>query len=295
MESNGYKIKNLRYAKTINLKNNMIELLSCSADGSVVHWTNRGKEKTPFDYTSWIAEKVYTPEDKNHAINILETLFISSTEKYFVIFSANSFISIYYFDEDLKEFFLLDKVKFKKLQDAMTITPLNESYLLLLSGGYDSLIHVYLVKRIVKKNQLLDKKDLIQFKVSLSGHVNDIRDISAISSHTDSTDEFYFATCSQDTYIRIWQVNKLSTIQNPTNDVFEEYKSKTSYVISASEDFYNITLDSVLSGHEEAVSSVRWGRINNQTVLLSSSFDFTVGVWSYDKRYVLYYKIEHME
>jgi WD40 repeat protein len=277
----------------------LIELLSCSADGSVIHWTNRSHLKmaqSPFDYSSWTAEKVYTPEEKDPSINILETLTISSTEKYFVVFSANSSTSIYYYDANLNEFLLLDKIRFKKLQDAMTITPLNDKYSLLLSGGYDSLIHVYLVKRVVDRQQLVEKNNLIEFKVSLSGHANDIRDISAISPYTDSSTEFYFATCSQDTYIRIWQVNKLSTTHNPTNDVFEEYKSKTSYVISAAEEFYNITLDSVLSGHEEAVSSVRWGRINDHTVLLSSSFDFTVGVWSYDKRYVLKINyLEHME
>ncbi len=176
----------------------------------------------------------------------------------------------------------------------MTLTCLNESYLMLLSGGYDSLINVYLVMRVKAMNRhLLEDKassiSPVQFKLSLTGHLNDIRDIAAFSPYTDPTDEFYFATCAQDTYIRIWHVNQLekhSNIPENTHDVFEEYKSKTSYVLAADEEYYNITLDSVLSGHEEAISSVRWGKINDQTVILSSSFDFTVGVWSFDHRYV---------
>lgn len=51
---------------------------------------------------------------------------------------------------------------------------------------------------------------------------------------------------------------------------------------------YNITLESVIQHHQDAVSSVCWqteaeeGKITD-LVLLSSSFDFTVALWKADE------------
>ena len=57
------------------------------------------------------------------------------------------------------------------------------------------------------------------------------------------------------------------------NSIYDEYKSKSSYVIKMpihdkekltpinDYDYYNITLDSVLTGHEDMVSSVTWGKM----------------------------------
>lgn len=56
---------------------------------------------------------------------------------------------------------------------------------------------------------------------------------------------------------------------------------------------YNITLESVLAGHQESVSTIRWGVRKdreegkaieglNELCLLSCSFDFTVCIWKPD-------------
>jgi WD40 repeat protein len=188
----------------------------------------------------------------------------------------------------------------KKLQDAICLTILNENYLLLITGGYDSLINIYTVMRIKEINNFIPKKvefSPCNFKLSLHGHLNDIRDISAISPYSDDTQSLLFASCSQDTNIRLWQVIPLNnkdikfmaeTINTKGSlSIFDEYKSKTSYVLKTERDeFYNIILDSVLSGHEESVSSVRWGYIDNKPVILSSSFDFTIGIWKFEEKYV---------
>lgn len=151
-----------------------------------------------------------------------------------------------------------------------------------------------------------------QLLVSLSGHVNDIRDISAVSPYTHNSQALFFASCSQDTYIRTWHVTKLKDNDlsamagkvnvNKTNSIFDEYKSKTSYVIQLEKsienatstslpyDYYNITLDSILSGHEESVSSVKWIMFNDNYALLSSSFDFTVAIWIYDSKHNIWNK-----
>lgn len=148
-------------------------------------------------------------------------------------------------------------------------------------------------------NHILDKKEFspCSHKISMQGHVNNIREISAICPKLDDTNELYFASSSQDTYIRIWHVVQLNsdeiksmaeTInQKGSLSIFDAYKSKTSYVIKTDKDeYYNVILDSVLSGHEESVSSVKWGYLDSKPVLISSSFDFTVGIWKFDEKYV---------
>jgi WD40 repeat protein len=223
-------------------------------------------------------------------------------EKYFVTFSASGKLDLFYFDIDLNEYKMFYSIPFKKkLQDAVCLTVLNDSYLLLLTGGYDSVIHVYTVMRIKEINtHLLNKTEFtpVMHKLSMQGHVNNIRDISAICPLLDDTEHTYFASASQDTYIRLWHVVELQSSelksmadtinQKGSLSIFDEYKSKTSYVIKTEKDeYYNIILDSVISGHEESVSSIRWGYLNNKPVLLSSSFDFTVGIWSFDETHVI--------
>ena len=64
----------------------------------------------------------------------------------------------------------------------------------------------------------------------------------------------------------------------------KQYESKTSVVIQQEDELvYNIALESVLASHQDAVSSVEWGLIDNsQLCLLTCSFDFTVCVWKPD-------------
>ena len=94
----------------------------------------------------------------------------------------------------------------------------------------------------------------------------------------DNTKSIFFCSCSQDSYIRIWNLTKLEKNDlskladdintSKANSIYDEYKSKTSYVIKIpihnkekinltnEFEYYNITLESVLSGHEDVVSSV---------------------------------------
>jgi elongator complex protein 2 len=190
---------------------------------------------------------------------------------------------------------------------------------MMLTGGYDRKINVYTVMRVCTMNQQLQLNNSlenikpVEFCTSLVGHENDIRDISIVSPEKfDDTNSIFFCSCSQDTYIRIWNVtklenNNLSTLANnvnalKTNSIYDEYKSKTSYVIKVPIhdkekltmnyecEYYNITLESVLSGHEDVVSSVTWGKIDQNFVILSSSLDFSVGIWVYDKKYNIWDK-----
>lgn len=89
-----------------------------------------------------------------------------------------------------------------------------------------------------------------------------------------------------------------SILKNNNNvvNVFEEYKSKLSYIFKTDQDrYYNIILESVLTGHEEAVSSVQWANFDNKIILISSSFDFTVGIWEFCPKEVYKHELLTLE
>ena len=300
--------------------NELIEFISVGSDGKILHWLNGNKEKNVFDYQSWKLKKEYKTSDQNKfiSINCIETLFISPIEKYFTVFTSNGILDFFYFDVDLNEFKIFYSLNYsKKLQDTLCLTVLNNSHLLLLSGGYDRVINVHSIMRIKKLNSELQKNNdyskikPVELLVSLSGHENDIRDISCVCPETHNSKTIFFCSCSQDNYIRIWNITKLEENAlnkladkiniNKTNSIYDEYKSKTSYVIKVEKDdhknviidydYYNITLESILSGHEDAVSSVQWEKIDDENYyILSSSFDYTVSVWIFDKKHNIWNK-----
>jgi len=88
-------------------------------------------------------------------------------------------------------------------------------------------------------------------------------------------------------------------IKEEDGDDIHIYQSKTSYVLDLADELeehsvYNIAIDSILTQHQEAVSSVAWGphdRYLNKMVagapasslqdlyLLTSSFDLSVCLW----------------
>lgn len=247
----------------------------------------------------------YSNEKDNSGINFLNTLYINDKENYFITFSTNGNLNIYSYNSEKKKYILYStKCYKKKLQDAVCITILDDEYLLLLSGGYDNLINVHVIKRDLSylcenNNENFDNVEIV-YKLSLQGHVNSIRDIVALPHSMNKINkDLMFASCSQDSYIRLWHVAKITqeeidflveNIEKKGNTgIYEEYKTKMSYVIKTKDqNYFNIVLDSVLSGHEESVSSVRWGVIENQNVLLSSSFDFTLSLWKFDESMVCY-------
>lgn len=179
----------------------------------------------------------------------------------------------------------------------------------MLTGGYNKKINLYTIMRVKTMSQqlILNNNDLkkikpVDFFTSLVGHENDIRDIDIVSPEKyDDTKSIFFCSCSQDSYIRVLNTTKLDKNDlsaladnlntSKTNSIYDEYKSKAFNVIKVpihdKEDinlknkyeYYNITLDSVLSGHEDVVSSVTWGKIVDNFVILSSCLYFSVDIW----------------
>jgi len=286
---------------------NSAELLSCSSEGNICHWVN--PSGNVFNYSSWNLKDKYTDKENNNnsvsgaGINFLNSLYISENEKYFYTFSTNGNLILWALNTFNDKYEIYARLNYKKkLQDALALMLLDDDYLLLLSGGYDNLINVHIIKRKNfndnNNNNLVD----IEYKLSIQGHNNSIRDIQIapnlnLNSNSNINNERLFASSSQDSYIRLWSISKISKqeidklIENmetkKNNTIYEEYKTKMSYLFrTKDQEYYNIVLDSVLGGHEESVSSIRWGNIENKNVLLSSSFDFTLGIWKLDEQMV---------
>lgn len=187
----------------------------------------------------------------------------------------------------------------RNLQETVALHGLGSNHILLLSGGYDSQIHVYSTQRGIEQTPLT-------YHFSMLGHFNSIKsltfspEIGRNSEDPDKQEIFYLASCSQDHNIRIWKIQPLSNLakqefkeeaKENMNEWTDQFKTKTSYVLSLQDEkVFNFTLESVLQHHQEAVSSVQWSVASSVRAeerpltiedlnLLSSSFDFTVCIW----------------
>ena len=171
--------------------------------------------------------------------------------------------------------------------------------MLLLTGGYDSKIHVYMTEKGKQASEL-------RYQFSAPGHFNSIKALAF--SPELAQNAFYLASGSQDHNIRIWKLQPMENLSaEETKDAsaadadgedetwMKQFETKTSIVFKDSHDVaYNFSLESVLQHHQEAISSVCWQVPNsikaegrplniNDLRLLSSSFDFNVSLWEADR------------
>lgn len=176
---------------------------------------------------------------------------------------------IVYHGQDMSSLKVTTRLPFgKNLQEAASMSVLNDKSIILACGGYDSAVHIYSLER--------GKADYLTYMFSLGGHLDSIRDFC----FRNEGESLLLASCSQDSYIRLWKIAPLEVDYKSSEEYLKRYESKTSFVLKDvyKEAVYTITLDSVLINHSKAVSSIVW--MGNK--LLSSSFDFTVAVWDID-------------
>lgn len=92
----------------------------------------------------------------------------------------------------------------------------------------------------------------------------------------DGDGNLFLATGSKDSMIRLWRINE--TVEESSDELKQE-----SNTFAVNDKQYDITLESVLSGHESWVYGVHWQPVktdNCQTMkLLSSSMDKTMIIW----------------
>jgi elongator complex protein 2 len=108
---------------------------------------------------------------------------------------------------------------------------------------------------------------------NLLGHEDWIRDVHFTNEGDGQS--LLLASCSQDTYIRLWRIKEDET--TPTND--SELRVKGNY-FTLDKIRYVATLEAVLSGHEDWVYSCQWSPTS--LTLLTASMDKTMLLWEPD-------------
>lgn len=123
------------------------------------------------------------------------------------------------------------------------------------------------------KDSDLSESNFIKVQ-SLLGHQDWVR---CIDFHHDDNGNLFLATGSQDNMIRLWKITR--AVAKSTNNELEQKRD----IFTINDREYNITLESVLFGHESWVYGVQWQPNNHQTMrLLSSSLDKSMIIWELD-------------
>ncbi|GAB4840330.1 Elongator subunit elp2 [Ancistrocladus abbreviatus] len=164
--------------------------------------------------------------------------------------------------------------------------PGNDGHMVLALGGLDNKIHLYSGKRAGK----------FVHGCELKGHSDWIRslDFSLPICTNDQSNTLLLVSSSQDKGIRIWKIVLHDSLDSSNK---EKVMSLASYIegplLFTGSSSYQISLESLLIGHEDWVYSVEWqppsvlagnktGYFQPQS-LLSASMDKTIMIWQPEK------------
>lgn len=135
-------------------------------------------------------------------------------------------------------------------------------------AGSDDKVHV---SRFTLSSDRLEKL------VTIKGHQDWVRSIDV---HQNDDQRLYIASASQDTFIRVYIVEKSNQTQDNEQDPMAKLHQQT-FVDKSLNNSFIVNLETVLAGHEAWVTSVKWHWCQNSSRLnlLSSSMDKTVILW----------------
>jgi len=105
-----------------------------------------GSERDP---ASWKADQLITGEQSGHnnTLTHLRPFFVSATEQYFTTMDVGGDLKLWALSQDGK-FCLKASLLFgRNLQETTALACIGEGHIMLLTGGYDSKIHVYTISR----------------------------------------------------------------------------------------------------------------------------------------------------
>ena len=163
---------------------------------------------------------------------------------------------------------LIQTFKHHKAMEAITMVEFFGD-VLVACGGVDFSIHLYL---------LTGSKPVLVLK----GHEDWIRSLSFKYIPVDRA--IYLASASQDNRIRLWKIIKTSekTIEKSSDSLLEEemlVNLYNTFHFTSTNHYYQVTLDALLTGHEDWVHSLNWHPIPNMLQLVSTSMDRTMMIW----------------
>nr|XP_012220137.1 PREDICTED: probable elongator complex protein 2 [Linepithema humile] len=247
-----------------------LELLSGSVDGTVIIWS-KDREANTFRDTSVL--------DVKNIVTFVDSLQLSANDSFattlpkllICVGSMNGELKLWSRQEnaDVK---VIQTISFgKKLPIYCRLTYLpNTKFPLLAVALEDTSISLY-----TKDSDILES-NFIKVQI-LTGHEDWVR---CMDFTHDSQGNAFLATGSQDNMIRLWKISE--TVVQPPSDELEQKKD----IFTINDREYNVTLESVLCGHEGWVYGVHWqpteGKNSNNMRLLSSSLDKSMIIWELD-------------
>ncbi|CAF1469362.1 unnamed protein product [Adineta steineri] len=133
---------------------------------------------------------------------------------------------------------------------------------------------------------------VIELVFVLSGHEDWIR---TITIQKTTPYQWFVATCSQDNYIRIWQLSFDVNNNHANIDSTILKLKRSSFTLNISNDLLiniDVELYSILLGHEEAIYGLCWYPNTNRkkpaTTILSASMDKSMVLWTFDDNQKMY-------
>ncbi|KAK6146841.1 hypothetical protein DH2020_020710 [Rehmannia glutinosa] len=233
------------------------------------------------------------PEKHKKGVTCISAVMVSQTDAIFASSSSDGIVSVWEVilpsssGGECKLSCLDTLFVGKKPMVALSLTELpgNSGHLALAMGGLDNKIHIYSGERTGK----------FVHACELKGHTDWIRslDFSLPLYENGETSSLLLVSSSQDKGIRIW---KMALHESLANNRKEE-TSLASYIkgpiFLAGSFSYQISLESLLIGHEDWVYSVEWQPPKNSSVdgiecyqpqsILSASMDKTMMIWQPEK------------
>lgn len=161
----------------------------------------------------------------------------------------------------------LSKLNFGvKVQESCEFVSFDEDNVFLVLGGLDYKMHIYSI----------DEYFSLTYLTTVKGHDNAITDIKAVKAF----DNFLIASSSKDSTIRLYNLKKIKEEQKEQKE--DVYQNRNSQDFLNAKQLFEISLESILNLHTEPVSSLSWSP-NGQN-LLSSSFDYSLLLWTKDEK-----------
>ncbi|CAL5209984.1 unnamed protein product [Lathyrus oleraceus] len=265
-------------------------LLSGDADGAIILW-----ELTLVD-GKW-RQVSQVPQSHKKGVTCINGIMVSQTEAMFASTSSDGSVCVWELvfpltsNGDCKLLCLESFSVGSKSMVALSMAELPgcSGQIVLAMGGLDNKIHLYCGGRTGKFVRACE----------LKGHTDWIRslDFSLPVSINGGVNNLFLVSSSQDKCIRIWKMALRSSEPNGNGIYRKEETSLSSYiegpVLVAGSSSFQISLESLLVGHEDWVYSVAWQPPLVASMegddwyqpqsILSASMDKTMMIWQPEK------------
>ncbi|KAI4357741.1 hypothetical protein L6164_001672 [Bauhinia variegata] len=265
-------------------------LLSGDADGAIILW-----ELSLVD-GKW-RHVLQVPQSHKKGVTCITGIMISQTEAMFASTSSDGIASLWELvfpstNGGDSKISCLDSFSVgSKSMVALSLAELpgNNGQIVLAMGGLDNKVHLYCGERTGK----------LVHACELKAHTDWIRslDFSLPISINGKSDSIFLVSSSQDKGIRIWKTELLGPTSSGHGIYRKEEMSLSSYMkgpmFVAGSSTFQISLESLLIGHEDWVYSVEWqpplvayteGFGYYQPLsILSASMDKTMMIWQPEK------------